>query len=232
MSAAASGGLMGMVPGEGWLHNVPAADTDLVFGMLCEEWGLIIAVLAVLSIVTLAVFAARACRAGRSASYTIAACAATSMLVFDRPELFGPVDLLPPDRRDPPLCFQRASSFVLRFFSDGGRLGLLCRQPPPLQPPGQLYGGGPGAGPGRGRPLLGDESGNRSIMITPLCERLPSMQWGMLSRGAIGTGALVAFADQLSGYNLLTGADNPFGQGNDLYLTLDARTSTTSPTRQ
>ena len=40
--------------------------------------------------------------------------------------------------------------------------------------------------------------------------------------GAIGTSALVAFADQLSGYNLLTGADNPFGQGNDLYLTLDA----------
>ena len=41
--------------------------------------------------------------------------------------------------------------------------------------------------------------------------------------GAIGTSALVAFADQLSGYNVLTGADNPFGQGNDLYLTLDAR---------
>ena len=41
--------------------------------------------------------------------------------------------------------------------------------------------------------------------------------------GAIGTSALVAFADQLSGYNFLTGADNPFGQGNDLYLTLDAR---------
>ena len=33
----------------------------------------------------------------------------------------------------------------------------------------------------------------------------------------------MAFADQLSGYNFLTGADNPFGQGNDLYLTLDAR---------
>lgn len=41
--------------------------------------------------------------------------------------------------------------------------------------------------------------------------------------GAIGTSALVSFADLLSGYNLLTGADNPFGQGRDLYLTLDAR---------
>lgn len=41
--------------------------------------------------------------------------------------------------------------------------------------------------------------------------------------GAIGTSALVAFADQLSGYNILTGADQLFGNGNDLYLTLDAR---------
>lgn len=41
--------------------------------------------------------------------------------------------------------------------------------------------------------------------------------------GSIGTGALVAFADRLSGYNLLTGAYSPLGAGNDLYLTLDAR---------
>jgi cell division protein FtsW (lipid II flippase) len=39
MSAAASGGLVGMGAGNGWLHKVPAADTDLVFGILCEEWG-------------------------------------------------------------------------------------------------------------------------------------------------------------------------------------------------
>ena len=43
------------------------------------------------------------------------------------------------------------------------------------------------------------------------------------AQGNIGTGALVAFADQLSGYNLLTGAYSPLGAGNDLYLTLDAR---------
>ena len=43
------------------------------------------------------------------------------------------------------------------------------------------------------------------------------------AEGRIGTGALVAFADKLSGYNLLTGSYSPLGQGNDLYLTLDAR---------
>ena len=43
------------------------------------------------------------------------------------------------------------------------------------------------------------------------------------AQGKIGTGALVAFADRLSGYNPLTGAYSPLGAGNDLYLTLDAR---------
>ncbi|MBM6887653.1 FtsW/RodA/SpoVE family cell cycle protein [Pseudoflavonifractor phocaeensis] len=73
-----------------------AGDTDLVFGMLCEEWGLIIAVLAVLAILTLAVFAVRASRAGRSTFYIIAACAATSMMVFQTClNVFGAVDILP-----------------------------------------------------------------------------------------------------------------------------------------
>lgn len=96
MSAAASGGLLGMGAGNGWLHRVPAADTDLVFGMLCEEWGLLIAVLAVASIMTLAVFAVRACRVGRSSFYVIAACAAGSLMVFQTClNVFGSVDLLP-----------------------------------------------------------------------------------------------------------------------------------------
>ncbi len=96
MSAAASGGLLGMGAGNGWLQRVAAADTDLVFGMLCEEWGLLIAVLAVVSIITLAFFAARAVRAGRSSFYCLAACAAGSLLVFQTClNVFGSVDLLP-----------------------------------------------------------------------------------------------------------------------------------------
>ena len=95
LTAAASGGLVGVGAGDGWL-NVTAADTDMVFCKVCEEWGLIIAVLAVLCIVTLAVFAVRACRAGRSSFYTIAACAATSLMVFQTClNVFGAVDILP-----------------------------------------------------------------------------------------------------------------------------------------
>lgn len=64
--------------------------------MLCEEWGLIIAVLSVLCIVALAVFAVRCCRAGRSSFYSIAACAATSLLVFQTTlNVLGSVDILP-----------------------------------------------------------------------------------------------------------------------------------------
>ncbi len=96
MSAAASGGLLGMGAGGGWLHRVPAADTDLVFGMLCEEWGLLIACFAVGAIVALAFFTVRACRAARSSFYCLAACAAGSLLVFQTClNVFGSVDLLP-----------------------------------------------------------------------------------------------------------------------------------------
>ena len=109
LTAAASGGMIGVGAGEGWLSGLAAADTDIVFGMLCEEWGLIIAVLTILCIITLAVFAVRACRAGRSSFYTIAACAATSLLVFQTSlNVFGAVDILP------------FTGVTLPFVSNGG----------------------------------------------------------------------------------------------------------------
>jgi cell division protein FtsW (lipid II flippase) len=96
MSAAASGGLVGVGPGEGWLETVAAADTDMVFCMLIEEWGLIIALMAVLCIVTLAVFSVRSIMEARSTFYTIAACGAMSMFVFQTMlNVFGSVDLFP-----------------------------------------------------------------------------------------------------------------------------------------
>mgnify|MGYP001299910342 CR=1 FL=1 len=103
LTAAASGGMIGVGAGKGWLSNLPAADTDIVFGMLCEEWGLVIAVLTILCIITLAVFAVRA------SFYTIAACAATSLLVFQTClNVFGAVDILP------------FTGVTLPFVSNGG----------------------------------------------------------------------------------------------------------------
>ena len=96
MTSAASGGLPGLGAGEGNLSDVAAASTDLVFGLLAEEWGLIIAILSVLCIITLGVFAVRSIIAGRSTYYSIAACAATSLFIFQTVlNVFGSVDLLP-----------------------------------------------------------------------------------------------------------------------------------------
>ncbi len=115
MSASASGGLIGTGPGKGWLSGVFASDTDLVFGMLCEEWGLIIALLAVGGIVALSIFAVRVTRSGRSSYYTIAACAATSLLVFQTLlHVLGSVDMLP------------LTGVTFPFLSKGGSSMIAC----------------------------------------------------------------------------------------------------------
>lgn len=68
MMCIASGGLFGLGAGKGWLHNVGAADTDLVFALVSEEWGLILAVTLVAAIAVLAVFVVRSAPVGRTCS--------------------------------------------------------------------------------------------------------------------------------------------------------------------
>ncbi len=96
MSAAASGGLLGLGAGNGWLKYISAADTDLVFGVVCEELGLIVALSAIACIIILTVFAIRSARNGRSTFYTIASVATMSMFCFQIIlNVFGSIDLLP-----------------------------------------------------------------------------------------------------------------------------------------
>ena len=96
MTATASGGLPGLGAGEGNLGNLFGSGTDLVFGMLAEEWGLIIACLACFSIITLTVFAFRSIAAGRSTYYSIAACSTATLFVFQTTlNVLGSVDILP-----------------------------------------------------------------------------------------------------------------------------------------
>ena len=96
LAAAASGGLFGTGAGSGWFSGVFAADTDLVFCMLCEELGLVLAALAVIAVILLAVFALREANASRSGFYVIAACAAVCMMMVQMGlNVFGSVDLLP-----------------------------------------------------------------------------------------------------------------------------------------
>jgi len=96
MAYGAGGGLLGLGAGNGSLKYVGAANTDLVFGFVMEEWGFIIAVLLVLCIATLSVFAVMHIVAGRSTFYTILACsAATMFLVQTMLNVFGAIDLFP-----------------------------------------------------------------------------------------------------------------------------------------
>lgn len=96
LSAAASGGLFGQGAGKGWLEHVFAADTDLVFCVLCEELGLILAITAVVALLVLAAFTVKNAAAGRSSYYVIGACAAVSLLLVQTAlNIFGAVDILP-----------------------------------------------------------------------------------------------------------------------------------------
>lgn len=96
MSFGAGGGLLGLGAGNGGLKFVGAANTDLVFGMVQEEWGFIIAILLVLCIITMCLFSYNSIVAARSTFYTIAACgAATMFLVQTILNVFGAVDLFP-----------------------------------------------------------------------------------------------------------------------------------------
>lgn len=96
MMCIASGGLLGLGAGRGWLKYVAAADTDLVFAFVAEEWGLLIALMTVLAVVCLCAFVVRSTGMGRSSFYTIAACASVSILMMQvLLNVFGTVDFLP-----------------------------------------------------------------------------------------------------------------------------------------
>ncbi len=96
LSAAASGALLGVGAGRGWLHTIFAADTDMVFCLLSEEQGLIIALCAMLALAGMGLFAVRAAAGGRSSYYVIAACAASAMMLVQLAlNVFGSTDILP-----------------------------------------------------------------------------------------------------------------------------------------
>lgn len=96
MAYGAGGGLLGIGAGNGSLKYIGASNTDLVFGFVMEEWGFIIAVLLVLCLITLSLFAVNSIVAGRSSFFTIGACGAATMFMFQTMlNIFGAVDLFP-----------------------------------------------------------------------------------------------------------------------------------------
>ena len=115
LAAAASGGLFGHGAGNGWLESIVFSNTDMVFGIICEELGLIIAILAVLSIITLAFFAVRSAAHGRSTYYVIAACSAAALMIVQMSlNVFGSLDILP------------FTGVTFPFVSKGGTSLIAC----------------------------------------------------------------------------------------------------------
>lgn len=115
MSAAASGGLTGKGAGFGWLDHIFAANTDMVFAVVCEELGLIVGLCMVAAMLVMAFFAVRSARHGRSAYYSIAACAAMALLLTQMAlNVFGSLDLLP------------FTGVTFPFVSKGGTSLLSC----------------------------------------------------------------------------------------------------------
>ena len=113
LTYAASGGLLGLGLGKGCLKYIFAAPSDLVFGMLCEEWGLILAVIILFSIAFLGIYSRKASVKSRSAFYSIAACCASGMIVFQMiMNVFGVVDILPLTGVTLPFVSQGGSSLI------------------------------------------------------------------------------------------------------------------------
>ena len=105
----ASGGFFGVGLGNSYLAGVFAADSDLVFGLLCEEQGLLLG-LVVLTAFVLFIFYARSdVTRSRSTFFSIAACAAAGMLMFQTAlNVYGATDVLP------------LTGVTLPFISSGG----------------------------------------------------------------------------------------------------------------
>lgn len=111
---SASGGLFGLGIGNGNLKHIFASTTDLVFGMLCEEWGMIVALIIVVSYVFILLYAIKVARKTRSAFYAIAACAAAGLMLFQTAlNIFGVTDILP------------LTGVTLPFISRGGS-SMIC----------------------------------------------------------------------------------------------------------
>ena len=110
-----SGGLFGLGIGNGKLRSVYAATEDLAFGMVCEEFGIIIAFTVLLTFVALVVYSIRYASAARSTFYSIAALAASGLLLFQAAlHVFGVTDLLP------------WTGVTLPFISRGGSSMMCC----------------------------------------------------------------------------------------------------------
>ncbi len=112
LMAIAEGGLFGKGPGYGGLINVPAADTDIVFSTICEEWGFLVALLIIFFVVSLLILP----MINKPRSYfhaTMIMCVAAMFVVQMGLNIFGSCNLIPFTGVTIPFISQGGSSMVV-----------------------------------------------------------------------------------------------------------------------
>ena len=115
MTYIASGGLFGVGIGNGYLKNIAASESDLVFGLMSEEMGFIVAVTLAVAIAALVIYARSVTTRSRSTFYSISACCAAGLLVIQMTlNIFGATDILP------------LTGVTFPFISSGGSSMISC----------------------------------------------------------------------------------------------------------
>ncbi|MBQ3541769.1 MAG: FtsW/RodA/SpoVE family cell cycle protein [Oscillospiraceae bacterium] len=110
----AAGGFFGLGAGNGWMKRVFAADSDVVFASLAEEYGLLMSLMAVVCILALGLFVLRSAAIARSSFYTIGSCTAVGIYLAQTIlNVMGTVDLLP------------LTGVTFPFLSNGGS-SMIC----------------------------------------------------------------------------------------------------------
>lgn len=111
----ASGGLFGVGVGNGCLKYVFASESDLVFGIVAEEMGVVVAFTIAIAIAALIIYARSVTTRSRSTFYSITACCAAGLLVIQMSlNIFGATDVLP------------LTGVTLPFISLGGSSMISC----------------------------------------------------------------------------------------------------------
>lgn len=111
---SASGGFFGVGIGNGHLRDIFASTEDLIFGLICEELGMMTAFLIIICLSGLSAAAVYNAKFTRSSFFTIASCAAAGMIIVQTAlNIFGVTDFLP------------LTGVTLPFVSRGGS-SMIC----------------------------------------------------------------------------------------------------------
>ena len=111
----ASGGVFGVGLGNGFCKQLFASESDIVIGIICEEMGIIVAVVLAITVGSLVFYARAITTRSRSTFYSISACCAAGLLVIQLSlNIFGATDILP------------LTGVTFPFISAGGSSMISC----------------------------------------------------------------------------------------------------------